>query len=162
VERVDFSGISMLKRTVCGAFVALIGAACGGSSIQLCGQIPEDGCPLGHGGTCDDALCAGLYDCIDGTWKEVEVCHQGQGGGASTTGASGTSSSTGCQPVMLDHSMEMLDCMPDLENPDCPAAAAEVCGPCLTGCTDFFMCEPAGWKDVAFCDEMGELILVPR
>lgn len=133
--------------------------SCGGPSIEPCGVIPEGGCPVGRGGTCDDMTCSGLFDCVDGDWSLVETCDRGSGGSGSTS-SSVSSSSTGCVPAQIDHTGEVEGCTPDLEPPDCPAAAAELCNPCLTGCVDFFICVSAGWKDVAFCTEEGELVLV--
>src|SRR5438034_9620386 len=107
--------------------------ACGSTpEIKLCGEIPDGGCPLGHGGTCDDVTCAAIYDCVDGAWTRVETCGPRDGGGgastASTSAAGGANDGGGndaCTMVMFDHSMETADCQIDLQNPpDCPAAAA--------------------------------------
>jgi hypothetical protein len=51
--------------------------------------------------------------------------------------------------------------MPDLQNPDCPAVAAEQCFEtvCLTDCIDFFLCTGEGWNLVAYCNEEGTLVL---
>jgi hypothetical protein len=138
---------------------------------ELCDQIPEGGCPTGRGGTCDDPLCEALYDCIDGSWQKTEACKgtsSGGGGSAMSTagsggssgaggcaqGTGGTGGSGGCTPVMLDHTGELVGCMPDLQFPDCPAAAAEQCAEsaCLTGCDGFFVCTEDGWTEVAYCD----------
>jgi hypothetical protein len=62
---------------------------------------------------------------------------------------------------MIDKTGETTGCEPDLQSPDCPVAAAEVCAAsvCLTDCTDFFLCTKDGWVDVAYCDEEGQLIV---
>src|SRR5262245_38952376 len=108
---------------------------------ELCGEIPSGGCPVGRGGTCDDPTCGALYDCVDGNWTRTETCAPpdggGGGGGAPGDGGDGGPDADACTPFMFDHTGEMLDCMPDLENPpDCPAAAAEGCleTACLVGC----------------------------
>jgi hypothetical protein len=131
-----------------------------GPNIKLCGEIPMGGCPIGRGGTCMDATCDALYDCVDGSWTLAEQCDQGVGGGG-TSSSSLSSSSTGlCMPGTFDHANEAMGCTPDLESPDCPVEAAESCEPCATGCVDFFMCKTSGWMDVAFCDDTGKLVLV--
>ncbi len=143
----------------------LFAAGCGGSAEpELCGQIPLDGCPLGRGGTCDDPLCAALYDCAGGTWILTEACPSfGGGGGAGGTGAGGAGAG-GCATVTFDRSNEVSGCTPDLQSPDCPASAAEVCisSACLTDCLDFFLCTKDGWVDVAHCDLDGNLMIVPQ
>jgi hypothetical protein len=64
---------------------------------------------------------------------------------------------------VLDHTGEKSGCKPDLQEPDCPVAAAETCAgaSCLTGCVDFFLCTADGWVTRAYCDESGELITRP-
>lgn len=159
-----------------GALLLVTGMAaqaCGsGSGVLTCGQIPDDGCPLGRGGTCDDAVCAGLYDCVDGHWQLVESC-PGFGDGGSGAGASGGSGAGGqggagaeagaggCEPFIFDHSGETTGCTPELVVPDCTMGAAETCHPCLTGCLDFFMCMADGWAWMAYCDDDGQLQIEP-
>lgn len=132
--------------------------ACGSpAAVEPCGEIPEAGCPIGRGGSCEDVACGALYDCVEGEWTEVEDC-SGEGTVASS-GASGTGAG-GCEPVVIDRTGERDGCTPDQQEPDCPAAAAEVCpDPCSTGCVDFFLCVEEGWIDVATCDESGQLRL---
>lgn len=141
------------------AVLALSG--CGGlDPVQPCGEIPEDGCPIGRGGTCDDALCAALYDCVEGRWERVETCDNDPVGvGAGGAGVGGQGGAGGCATELFDRSREAPSCTPDLQPPDCPAAAAESCNPCLTGCEDFFLCQTDGWVTVAFCDEEGVLVV---
>jgi len=137
--------------------------ACGSGEIMLCGQIPEGGCPLGRGGTCDDMLCDALYDCVEGDWTLVETCMNEGAAGATSIGGGGTGGSGGeggCMPPVIDHTGETSGCVPDLLPPDCPVEAAEVCSePCSTGCVDFFLCKERGWTTVAFCTEDGELVV---
>jgi hypothetical protein len=133
--------------------------------LLLCGEIPEGGCPLGRGGTCDDAACAALYDCLEGDWTEVERCPDNAGGagvGGGAAGAGGGTGAGGCTELVLDHTGEAHGCTPDLAHPDCPAVAAEGCreSACLTGCADFFLCKAGGWVDVAYCDEDGALVII--
>src|SRR5262245_52986853 len=140
---------------------ACIAAACHGPvTVQPCGEIPPGGCPIGRGGTCDDEECAALYDCLDGSWKLTTVC-EGAGAGGGGSGGGGTRGAGGaCEGVVIDDPM-MPGCTPDLQEPDCPAAAAAACHPCLTGCEDFFVCERRGWRSVAFCDPEGHVVLEP-
>lgn len=147
---------------------ALLGSACQSpSGVELCGEIPEGGCPAGRGGSCDDLVCTGLYDCVEGAWTELEHCPGGGTTAASTSaqgqgGAGGGEGAGGCAIAEIDHSGEAEDCTPDLLEPDCPAVAAEVCTPCETGCADFFLCTDDGWIDVAACEEDGTFVIVPR
>jgi hypothetical protein len=148
------------------AAAALLGGACDDSpGLLLCGQIPDGGCPIGRGGTCDDDTCVALYDCVEGKWTQTQRCDAGTGGsGGSGGGAPSGGAGPGggaCTPVTLDHSGETTGCKPDLENPDCPAAAAESCveTACLTSCLDFFLCTKDGWIDVAHCDDQGVLTI---
>lgn len=158
------------------AFALFLGsglAGCGVAPLVLCDQIPEGGCPVDRGGTCDDKECAAIYGCYDAEWKVQEVCEGNTGGGGaggSTGTAGGGGGATGgagggeCTPLELDHSTDTTGCMPDLQSPDCPAAAAESCQEkaCSTGCLDFFLCKASGWVAVAYCDEDGSFFVVPR
>jgi hypothetical protein len=141
-------------------FALSLPAACGDLSdnLKLCGQIPDGGCPLGRGGTCEDKACAALYDCVEGAWTPVETCPGGGGGGGSDAGTGGD-----CEKVVIDHTGETSGCVPDLQNPDCPAVAAETCvySACLTDCVDFYLCKKDGWTVVAYCNEEGEVVLTP-
>jgi hypothetical protein len=152
---------------------ALLLGGCNVTPLVLCDQIPEGGCPLDRGGTCEDASCAALYGCYDGVWERVELCQGntgGAGGGAPGSGgtggaaAAGGTGGAGCTPIMFDHTDDTTGCMPDLQSPDCPAAAAEQCPgkACTTGCLDFFLCKPTGWEAVAYCDEDGNFFEAPR
>lgn len=140
--------------------LALLAAtACGSpEGVQTCGEIPEGGCPLGRGGSCDDVSCTGLYDCVDGAWTEEVDC--GDVAPATVTTTSGVGGGGGCEPPAIDREGEAEGCVPDLQEPDCPVAAAEVCPPCRTGCSDFFLCTADGWLDVAACREDGTLVLL--
>ena len=142
------------------SLVAVLGfSACDSPRPLLCGEIPQDGCPLGRGGTCDDPYCAALYDCVEGDWTQVEACDNPTTSAATSGSGGGLGGQGGCSPVMFDRSQEVAGCTPDLQEPDCPADAAETCpSPCLTGCVDFFLCEPGGWVAVAFCGDDGLVV----
>jgi hypothetical protein len=146
---------------VVGSFALLAGACGGGDELLLCGQIPPDGCPIGRGGTCEDVVCAALYDCVEGSWTLAETCVRGggEGGGGAGAGQGGGE----CAPVSLDHTGEAMGCTPDLQSPDCPVAAAETCAAsaCLTECDAFFLCTDDGWALAAFCDREGALVVAP-
>lgn len=151
--------------------------------LKLCEDaVPEGGCPTGRGGTCEDPTCTALYDCIDAVWKKTATCPPtgGAGGGGTggiggtggaTTGGTGGETTTGgtggCTPPALDHTNETTGCVPDLQAPDCPAAAAEQCSEsaCLADCTDFYLCRQDGnaptWVPVAYCDGDGQLVISP-
>jgi hypothetical protein len=143
--------------------VALLTAGCQElPEIKLCGEIPSDGCPIGRGGTCADVLCAALYDCTEGRWVEVERCQNGTGGGGGGGGPTKDAGADACTPVTIDHTGETPGCTVDLQHPDCPVEAAEQCAEnaCLSGCIDFYMCVDESWKDVAFCTEDGQIIVL--
>ncbi|MBK6515406.1 MAG: hypothetical protein IPG04_15110 [Polyangiaceae bacterium] len=146
--------------TVKLGLTALALVACTTPELLLCDRIPDGGCPLGRGGSCDDEVCAGLYDCIGGEWTLVEACEGGGGqGGAGVGGGGGGGGSGGCDVPEFDHTGQTFGCSPDLQPPDCPVEAAEVCGdPCLTECVDFFLCLREGWQSVGYCDEGGQLV----
>ena len=143
-------------------------ASCTTGGLQRCDTIPEGGCPIGRGGTCDDKACRGLYDCAEGSWALVIACSPGHGGSgglgaggvAGAAGAAGGGAGGGCAGAELDHSGEMQGCAPELELPDCPALVAESCQPCLSGCADFFMCLEGGWGWVAYCTDEGQVVVV--
>lgn len=129
---------------------------------RLCGQIPQGGCPVGRGGTCGDAACRALYDCLEGAWTEVARCDfpeaPAEDGDAGVGGGPGA-----CDVVTLDRSGEAAGCTPALQQPDCPAAAAETCvdTACWTGCIDFFLCTEEGWRAIAYCDQQGRVTVAP-
>jgi len=156
------------------AWVALflIAAGCGDSSeLKLCGEIPEGGCPIGRGGSCDDVFCSALYDCKEGAWTRVVSCPGNAGGAGGGGGGSGGAAGGGgaCDPVTIDHTGEKIGCKPDLQVPDCPAVAAETCveTACLSRCADFYLCKADGaggvsWAIAAYCDADGHLVVGGR
>jgi hypothetical protein len=127
---------------------------------ELCGEIQEGGCPIGRGGTCDDAACLALYDCVEGAWTLVERCGRSGGGGDGGV-PDGDGTDDACAPVVLDHSGEATGCRPSLQHPDCPVEAVETCAAsaCATGCLDFFLCTRDGWTGVAYCTEEGQIVV---
>jgi hypothetical protein len=146
-----------------------------GAAPLLCGEIPANGCPVGRGGTCDDSTCAGLYDCVDGSWTLTTDC-SAAGGSSASSGPSGSGGDAGadaaCTPVVLSHAGELLNCKPDLQAPDCPVSLADgacaetVCN--VTDCTEFYLClydkdqvDHRSWAVVAACDEDGKLVVAP-
>ncbi len=159
------------------AFATLHAAGCNdGDPLKLCGEIPANGCPLGRGGTCDESICAGLYDCVEGKWTLAVDCSAdgGKGGDAGGDGGvhpvdGGAEADAACTPVMLSHAGEAIGCQPDLEAPDCPVAVTDsACAEtvCLSGCTDFYLCiqDPMqangkSWSAVAYCDDQGQLVV---
>lgn len=156
----------MRHRLRLGALVVSL-CACDAAPPELCGTIPDGGCPVGRGGTCEDAACGALYDCVEGSWVLTETCSSSNDGGGGEAGASsaGGGGEGGCATVSFDRTHEVTGCMPDFESPDCPAAAAETCAPCLNDCVDFFLClEPdaPSWTLVAFCNDAGELVMGDR
>jgi hypothetical protein len=150
-----------------------------------CNSIPDGGCPLDRGGTCDDPDCAALYGCDNGTWSFLQTCDQpdgGAGAGGAVTGTGGGGGGgpvydgglDGCTPVVINTTGETMDCTPDLagEEGDCPIQAALGCAQraCLTGCSDFFLCVSVGtagcigspgpcWIDVAYCTDDGQFVV---
>lgn len=128
---------------------------------EPCGQLPDvSACPLGRGGTCDDRECTALYDCVNGGWTLVKQCPLVVAA-TQEPDASTAPEEAECSAMTIDRSGEAWGCEPDLQEPDCPASAAEGCSPCLTGCVDFFLCTTPGWQVVAHCDEDGRVKLEP-
>lgn len=150
---------------VFAAFSSLAGAAIAGCPTLptpvLCGAIPEGGCPAGRGGTCDDDVCLGLYECLEGAWVLVERCDDRDAGGVIDAGDAGSGGAGPCTPVSIDTSGKSSGCAPDLQEPDCPVEAAMGCAEsvCSTGCGDFYLCTKGGWIDVAYCTLEGELVI---
>lgn len=137
---------------------ALFGApGCDAGLPKLCDALPEGGCPAGRGGSCLDRTCSGLYDCVEGAWVETERCPAAPSGPLDAGMEAAADAS--CSQVSIDHQGEASGCSPNLQEPDCPAAAAELCEPCATGCSDFFLCEMSGWTEVAYCDDMGNIVI---
>ncbi len=136
--------------------------SCGSlGDVQPCGQIPDEGCPIGRGGSCLDLECRALYDCSEGRWVIVQTCENNGGtGGASETGNEGGSGGgNSCETVEFDHTNE-ISCDFQLQLPECKASEAEsMCQDqiCNSGCEVFLMCTidvPEG-VDVGMCDEEG-------
>lgn len=160
------AAVVALTAPLAAAFVTLPTGGCQPSlELKLCGEIPTNGCPLGRGGSCDDVSCSGLYDCVEGHWTlSVDCKREGGSSGGAGGGSADAGPDAACMPVTIAHTGEVQGCKPDLQNPDCPVAAAEaVCreSVCLTGCDDFFLCKKDGWALAAYCDEEGELVITP-
>ncbi len=149
-----------------GLGMTVVGAAalhgCTSRSIAACGVLPDaDACPAGRGGTCDDETCSALYDCVAGEWVLTMECGAGGDGGDASSGQ-GAGGQGGCNGVDIDRTgASSGSCSPPLQEPDCPAAVAELCRPCETLCVDFFLCQDDGWQAVAFCDAEGNVIVQP-
>lgn len=159
----------VLPVALLGAIFAAAGCQALPSITATCSDIPPGGCPLDRGGTCGDATCAALYDCVNGVWVESETCDHPPATAAvrsiAVAGAAAPVLDGGaCTPVDVDVSGQTNDCMVDLMFPDCPAVAAQGCAQsaCLTGCMDFFVCRSTAWIDVAHCDEGGRLTVTQR
>jgi hypothetical protein len=156
--------MNALLITLCFTGMALVFAhGCSSRDIQRCGVLPDqEGCPVGRGGTCEDQTCAALYNCLDGSWVLAETCDQTAGGGGTPSGGAGGVGGQACNGIEVDRTGEFLgSCSPSLQEPDCPAGAAELCRPCQTSCVDFFLCREDGWAAIAFCDDEGHVVVEP-
>jgi hypothetical protein len=153
--------------------VVFVAAGCQSlpSVTATCGEIPPNGCPTGRGGTCADATCAALYECVNSVWTVSETCPTQPAvakpvvRSVAVAGPAGVAIDGGaCTPVNIDVSGQTNDCMVDLMFPDCPARAAQGCveNVCLTGCSDFFVCSSAAWIDVAHCDDFGRITVTQQ
>jgi hypothetical protein len=150
--------------TVCLAGMAFVfGHGCSSRGVQPCGVLPDkEGCPVGRGGTCDDVTCTALYNCLDGSWVLEETCAQTMGGGGTLSTGPGGAGGEACNGIEVDRTGEALGaCSPPLQEPDCPAGAAELCRPCDTICIDFYLCREDGWEAIAFCDDEGHAVVEP-
>ncbi|HRI70681.1 MAG TPA: hypothetical protein PK156_40895 [Polyangium sp.] len=152
------SGVAAFFGAV-GAFplaLTLFGA-CGSYPTSIpCGTIPANGCPLRGGGTCDDVTCGAIYSCVDGNWTLAQTC-------SNPPLEDGGMGADACTVATIDHTGETTGCKPDLQNPDCPVEAAEQCAAavCQSECIDFFLCTGDGWQVVAYCDQDGQLVIMP-
>ena len=151
-------GLAAFSGTLTALSLALaLFGACGSEPDAVpCGQIPANGCPLRGGGTCDDPSCGAIYGCYSGTWTLVQSCTNPPPDDAGT-------GSDACPVPTIDHTGETMGCKPDLQNPDCPVQAAEQCASsvCQSECLDFFLCTKDGWQVVAYCDQDGQLVIMP-
>lgn len=162
VQTMKFSVVGPRFAVLSGTFAAFLlfvgwMPACGSEPDAVpCGQIPANGCPLRGGGTCADPSCGVIYGCYSGVWSAVETC-------SNPPPSDGGMQADACPVPMFDHTGEVLGCKPDLQNPDCPVQAAEQCASsvCQSDCVDFFMCLKEGWQVVAYCDQDGQLVLMP-
>src|SRR5438067_1179834 len=97
-------GVLTISLSTCLQSAALWIAGCPElPPVQLCGEIPAGGCPIGRGGTCDDVTCNGLYDCVDGAWTLAKACPGDGGpgdGGPIDGGDGGPDGDGGCTPSM--------------------------------------------------------------
>lgn len=141
---------------------SIVGLSCHGDPIETCGLIPEGGCPVSRGGSCEDATCLALYTCVDGAWAVTEDCPPIEDAGADGDAGDEADAWDGsCTVPPIDHTGQTTGCVPDLQSPDCPIEAAESCAEtaCLTRCTDFFLCTKDGWVALAYCDDQGTLVV---
>jgi hypothetical protein len=138
-----------------------------------CDDIPDGGCPIDRGGSCDDPTCGAIYLCNNGVWSVGQICPPNDGGGPGGGGVGGGTTvpeggpicshdgGGACTPVVIDAGSTASDCTPDLACGDCEVSAAYGCAECAcaTGCLDFYVCRPDGWHSVAYCTDNGTLVI---
>jgi hypothetical protein len=137
------------------ALVAVLGlqvaatSACGpDDAIVACKDIPDGGCPLASGVSCEDPSCKVAYACTaGGTWVVDHACP-----------ATDAMIAEPVPPIVLDSSFDApkgdLNCV-TLEMPDCPASLAEQCGVGCCGCENLFVCNQGTWTPYGSCDGDG-------
>jgi hypothetical protein len=162
-----------MRRPLLFAVAAYLASCTTFERPEPCGEIPTDGCPRGDSGTCEDPVCAALYDCVDGSWSLAEECPgfvaggggvgaEGGDAGGGVGGGLAAGGAGGCGTA-IDLSREVSGCAPELQAPDCPAdIVLSSCEPCGGECLDFFLCKEEGWVSVAFCSPEGELVVIER
>ena len=129
---------------------------------QPCTNIPEGGCPIARGVSCDDPMCEAVYACREGNvWELMKRCPVREAG-------AGTDAATPKDAeALLDAS---IDAPPgafggpgcaSLVAPDCSLGLALSCGATCCGCEDLFVCEDGGWTFWGTCGDAGPKQSIP-
>jgi len=130
-----------------------------GPVAQPCSNIPEGGCPIARGVSCNDPACEAVYACRPGNvWELLYRCPEHEGG---------------ARPAPLDASVDepaappfdaSIDApegafggpgCPSLQAPDCSLGLALSCGAGCCGCEDLYVCEEGGWTLWGVCTDGG-------
>lgn len=132
--------------------LAVLLLGCDSAIDRPCTNIPDGGCPLAYGKSCDDPACAATYACLPGNkWERRATCPQREAGAADA----------GPEAAPKDAS---IDAPPgafggpgcaDLQMPDCPLGTALLCTNGCCGCEDLFVCRDGGWDPWGTCGPDG-------
>ena len=141
----------VLALVALGAAAASLAGGCSDVSPPIaCRDIPDGGCPIQGGVSCQDPSCAALYSCnnVDGGWTFVKTCPPSDGNVQDTN-----------IPPPNDAGYD-IDAPPgafggpgciDLQPPDCPLGTALSCSSGCCGCEDLYVCDDGGWDPWGTC-----------
>ena len=146
------------------AFVAAIFACNNGTQIDHpCTDIPDGGCPLADGLSCDDPACAAVYLCREGNvWELDKTCPLHAPSDAAVVDASfdADAADTGKSPIS-DAAIDAPagayggpGCV-ELELGDCPLGLALACSSSCCGCDDLYVCNAGNWNFWGYCGPNG-------
>lgn len=134
-------------------FLILLGH-CDAAAGRPCTNIPEGGCPLAFGQSCNDPACSAVYACLPGNqWELRGACAPHEAGAMDA----------GTEAALKDSN---IDAPPgafggpgcaDLQMPDCPLGVAILCTSGCCGCEDLFVCQDGGWDLWGACGPDGAL-----
>jgi len=143
--RFGLASVVVLGLTASAIFVV---AACQDQTVtaQECSNIPQGGCPIARGVSCQDPTCERVYACREGNvWELVAPCPardatpSGKDAGAPDTGG-GFDASIDAPPGAFGGP----GCA-GLQPPDCSLGLALACGSGCCECEDLFVCENGAW-----------------
>jgi len=141
------------------ALVVVLAACEDGATPRECTDIPQGGCPLARGVSCQDLTCQAVYLCRpNNVWELHEYCPARDGEApreasvpeeaappppsfdASIDAPPGAYGGPGCQP---------------LQSPECSLGLGLSCGAGCCGCEDLYICENGGWSLWGVCGDGG-------
>ena len=144
--------------------VAAIVACNNGTQIDHpCSDIPDGGCPLADGLSCDDPACAAVYLCRQGNvWELQKECppHPPSDATVDVTDASEDADAADAGAIRD----AAIDAPPgayggpgcvDLQLGDCPLGVALACTAACCGCDDLYVCNAGNWDFWGYCGPNG-------
>ncbi len=145
-----------------GGVLGLVVTAASACSDDLpiaapCTNIPQGGCPVARGVSCDDPSCEAVYACRPGDVWELEKACPAREGGARVDGAVASSDAGAPFDAAIDAPPGAFGgpgCS-SLVLPDCALGLALACGADCCGCEDLFVCREGGWDLWGSCGDGG-------
>jgi len=124
-----------------------------------CSDIPDGGCPIADGLSCDDPACAAVYLCRAGNvWELDKTCPPHPPSDAAIVTSLDAAADTG---AISDASIDAPPgayagpgCV-DLELGDCPLGVALACTSACCGCDDLYVCNASNWIFWGYCGPNG-------
>lgn len=146
------------------ALVAVALACNNGTQIDHpCSNIPEGGCPLADGLSCDDPICEAVYLCRqNNVWELQKQCPARAPSDAATVtdaaaGDADASDAEGIRDASIDAPPGAFGgpgCQ-DLQLGDCALGVALSCASSCCGCEDLFVCTSGAWSYWGYCGANG-------